>query len=204
MIITLAPSDNPEKNFGLTRNKFEGLLKALQQGDEELIEVIYLKHFGKCLNYLIRYCGADYESAYSATMNALLEIRKDLVKDKIEYDNLENYFTRRAKMKLSKIKKPPSITEQPNINIPDHLDLSLVLDRKDIAEKIGQALSQLGGKCAILIKLRFYDELTWPKIAKRLHPNVPETEIERIRNTLSNKNKRQCLPAFKRILKTLL
>ena len=204
MTINLAPSDNPDKNFGLTRKEFEVLLKALQEGDEQLIEVIYLKHFGKCLQYLIRYCGTDYESGYSATMNALIEIRKDLVKGKIEYDNLENYFTRRAKMKLSKIKKPPKITEQPNAEIPDQQDISLVINTKDIAEKIGQALNQLGGKCAELIKLRFYEELTWPKIAKRLHPDAPENEIERIRNTLSNKNKKQCLPAFKRILKRLL
>jgi len=94
-----------KKNFNLNEAEFSDLVTKLQEGDDTLFERIYFAHFEQSVNYLVRHQGAEYEDAYTSTMNALLEIRKDLILGKIEYGNLAYFFTYRAGKKLSKIRK---------------------------------------------------------------------------------------------------
>jgi len=43
---------NKKRNLNLTQQEFKQLVKDLQNGDETLIEKMYLAHFGKCIAFL--------------------------------------------------------------------------------------------------------------------------------------------------------
>jgi len=192
------------KNFGLTKEDFDQLVKALQQGDDQLFERIYLQHFDKSIQYLINHCGADYEGAYSSTMDALLEIRKDLIHEKIEYGNLAYFFTYRAKKKFSKKGKLFNVSDTPDENTADNIDIAQDIVTKEMVDLIGQALNRLGEECRKLVKLYYYDNMTWPQIARLYYPEEDSKVIETKSNTLKRRTSRKCLPSFKTFLKRLM
>ena len=68
--------ENRQKNLGLSRSEFKNLCTLLKQGDEKLIEKVYLAHFKQCKNYLIFKEAAGPEEAHNCSMDALYEIRK--------------------------------------------------------------------------------------------------------------------------------
>jgi len=200
--------DERDKNFGLSEEEFNELVKALQHGNEELFERIYLAHFSRCVNYVVNHRGAEYENAYNSTLEALLEIRKKLIAGKIKYGNLAFYYTRSACMKYSKIKSKGNS----NLKVKGIDDMDFVSDEnmiqklltKELAELVNKALNQLGNDCRQLIQQYYYNELTWPEIAKIHNPDAEDKAISTKSNTLRKRMKRNCLPKFKVILKGLL
>jgi len=196
--------ENNKKNFGLTKDDFDRLVKALQLGDDQLFERIYLQHFERCLQYLINNCGADYETAYSSTMDALLEIRKDLIQGKIQYGNLAYFFTYRARKKFFKKRKPVFTSDITDENLPDNTDITQDIITKEMIGIVGQALGLLGEECRKLVKLYYYDNMTWPQIARVYYPDEANDVIETKSNTLKRRTSRKCLPTFKNILKKLM
>jgi len=221
-VLSNKPKSMLDKNFGLTEEEFTKMLQAMKQGDDRLFEHIYLSHYEKCINYLIKFRSATREQAYSATMKALLETRKELIQDKLGYDNLAYLFTNKAGKKLGKIRKlkTESMTIS-SIEGMDFKDTSSFLDdlqTKEIADCFQEALQELErrekentqGKgeqrppCSQLLKLHYYDDLSYPKIARIYYPSTSEAEIITKANSLSKKMNRKCLKSLKLLLKNCL
>jgi len=158
------------QNFGLSEAEFHEMVEAMRNGDTVFFERVYLSHFENCINYLIgknhSIYWKKYEQAYTATMQALLEIRRELIEGKIAYGNLRFYFTKRAKMKLYKITKKAEV----DIDIldrdfkKDQNFLDAILSR-ELSATIKKALAKLGGKCQRLIQMKYGQGLTWLRIA---------------------------------------
>lgn len=190
---------NPiQKNLGLTQVEFQQLVQALQNGDEHLIEHVYLAHFQNCTNYLIKQCGAKYEQAYSSTMDALLEIRKDLVENKIQYGNLAYYFTYRAKKKLYKRQNKASAklktTNIEGLDFEGNTNIALEFQTKEMKVLILNALKDLCEDCRNLLRLHYYEELSLAEIATLQQKKPP---------TVRQQAKR-CRAKFRNILEKML
>lgn len=196
------------KNFGLTEATFTELVRALQQGKEKLFERIYFTHFEHCVNYLINHRGAKYEEAYSSTMNALLEIRKELIQGKIQYGNLAYFFTYRAGKKLSKMQQRGNAKLQMNniegMDFKEESNFLETLQTKEMADYIGKALAGLCGDCMQLLRLYYYESMSWVKIAEIYYPNGDAQMILTKSDTLKKRAKRKCLPKFKSLLERLI
>ena len=196
-----------DKNFGLSESDFNQMLQAMKQGDDALFEQIYLAHFQSCVYYLINHRGAKEEQAYSATMKSLLEIRKELIQDKLKWDNLAFYFTFKAGKKLTKIMGKGNAKMQVNsidgMDFKDDQNFLEKLQTKEMAAFVGRALDELGEECSRILKLHYYEGLSFPKIAKIYYSNITEDMLVKKGNTLNRKVRRKCLPNFKILLEKL-
>ena len=85
-----------DKNFNLSEQHFSQMVKDLKQGKEQLFEQMFMQHFSACRNYLIRQRGADAQTAYDASMEALLDMRQRLIDGSVTYGNLKFLLTRMA------------------------------------------------------------------------------------------------------------
>ncbi len=166
----LPTEENRNKNLGLSRAEFKGLREQLKNGDESLIEKIYLSHFKRCMNYLISSEKTTPDYAHTCTMEALLEIRKDLMQDKIFYGNLAYYFTNRAKIKLYKYRtrQKESTLSIDGLHFQDEEKTESQLQEEELKELIKAAIDKLCKDCKNIIRLFYYEEQSLKKIAEEM------------------------------------
>ncbi len=147
-------------------------MRRLQAGDEQLIERVYLNHFQRCVQFLIHRCGSNYDDAYNCTMDALLEIRKDLINERIFYGNLDYYFTKRAKGKLYKLRGRQS-KQLPKVDIEgldfeDEERIESEMAETELRETIAEAFKKLCDDCRGILRQYYYEERTFKEIAESL------------------------------------
>ena len=189
--LAIPSEENKLKNLGLTRSEFRSLVAKLQKGDERLIETVYLANFKKSLSNLIRAYSCSYDEAYESTMDALIELRKDLIKGRIQYGNLGSYFNRRAALVLFKKRKKSKLDL---ISLSDEFDFHAEpitdssMESAQIKEMISDAINKLGEECRSIIKQYYFDEVKLEKIAlqfDKTHAAIRK-QISRCRNKLRN------------------
>lgn len=162
--------ENRQKNLGLSRSEFKNLCSLLKQGNETLIEKVYLSHFKQCKNYLVFQEAAAPDEAHNCSMDALYEIRKDLLQDKIFYGNLAYYFTYRAKSKLFKWRvKQKEVTLPINgFDFEEEEKTESELIQTELAAFLSEAISKLGQECKSIIKSFYYEDKSLKEIAKKM------------------------------------
>lgn len=170
--LAMPSEENLLKNFGLSRKAFKGLLRQLQSGDESLVEHVYLKQCKRCVKYLMQQPDCGYDQAYNCTMDALLEIRKDLIKGRIFYGNLDFYFTKRAQSKWYKMKQKSTTTG----NTTELDEFEFVADDQSEANLheaelrllIKEAIQKLCSECKQIVRLYYYEEISLKEISELL------------------------------------
>ncbi len=162
--------ENRKKNLGLSRAEFKKLCKLLKEGEETLIEKVYLSHFKQCMNYLIFKEDAASDEAHNCSMDALYEIRKDLLKDKIFYGNLAYYFTYRAKSKLykwrNKQKQPTLPLDGIDFEGDEKTETELI--QNELSALISEAINKLCRDCKLIIKSFYYEEKSLKELAQKM------------------------------------
>jgi len=83
-------------NFGLTKSEFEAYVIKLGHGDESLFTKVFSTHFHDSVAYLRMKFKIEKEKAYDTCMDTLLEFRKKILENKIQYGNLRYLFTKMA------------------------------------------------------------------------------------------------------------
>jgi len=163
-----------KKNFGLSEQEFNRLLQELQQGKETLIDEIYLKHVKNCVSSLMSK-GSTYDDAFNCAIDALIEIRKELIDDKISYDHLESYFTQRSgfiygryykRRKLWRNGDQDPLDDEIYIGIDD---IEAPLMESDIKVMVANAIQKLCIDCQLLFELHYYEGLSFKKIAEEMN-----------------------------------
>ncbi|WP_169435068.1 RNA polymerase sigma factor [Neolewinella persica] len=143
-----------QKNFNLSEIEFNELRDKLVNGDQHLFEHIFLQHFQKCMDYVIREDKAEDDVAYDATMDAFLSFRMKLVQGKVNYGNLRFLLTRMARQHYYKRAKKENT-----------LDLDLIqhqvadedfTNNADVMELLQRGWSTLGEKCKHLLHSFYY------------------------------------------------
>jgi len=166
--------ENRKKNLGLDKATFKKLLAALQSGDETLIEKVYLSHFKRCVNFLVRNNNCSKEVAYDCSIDALVEIRKDLLNNKIRYGNLGSYFTNRAVSKLYKRNKKNKLITLPILEEVDFLkerEDEDALIQKELHEILNNAMNNLCDECRFILRQFYYEEKSLHEISDHLDKN---------------------------------
>ena len=133
---------------------------------------------------------SSFESAHESTLEALLEIRKDLIGEKIFYGNLAYYFTARAKSKLYKanLKQKESYSSIDGMEFVDDEQIEKNIHEDQLRNLLKEALSKLCDNCQDILKQYYYEELTLKEIAvlmNKKHDAIRQ-EARRCRNKLKN------------------
>ncbi len=162
---------NRNKNFGLSKSEFVLMLKKLREGNEEIIERIFLSEFQKCTSILMSQTGCNKQEAYDLTMDALVEIRKEFLGDKILYGNLESYFITKSmnqffrKNNKKRIEIAKFSTDHYFIEDPIVEDEGFNLELKEL---VHQAIESLSEECRDILKLYYFQEWSFQDIAIKL------------------------------------
>ena len=167
--LALPSTENKKKNLGLSRAEFKTLCAQLKDGDETLIEKVYLSHFKKCTSYLMYNEKSNAELAHSCTMEALIEIRKDLLADRILYGNLGYYFTNRAKSKLFKhrVRKKENHLSLDGLDVEDEERTERELIQEELTVLVKEAIGKLCGECKEIIKQFYYEGQSLKEIGEK-------------------------------------
>ena len=83
-------------NFGLTKSEFDAYVTKLIQGDESLFTKVFRTHFHDSVSYIRMKFKISNEAAYDTCMDTMLEFRRKIIANKIQYGNLRFLFTRMA------------------------------------------------------------------------------------------------------------
>ncbi|MEL6941446.1 MAG: sigma-70 family RNA polymerase sigma factor [Bacteroidota bacterium] len=155
-----------DRNFGLTQEHFDQLLKALQEGDDQLFERIFLSHFKSCMQYLIKNYRASKADAYDITMDTLLVFHKRMKAGKISYGNLRFLFTQMAGQHYKRWIKKETITAD-TLDIMTHDLPEKILDKNDL-QVFERAWEHLGNNCKKILKAFYYESVALNDLAVEL------------------------------------
>ena len=157
-----------DKNFGLSEETFQQLIRKMKKGDDGLFETIFLSHFDICLSYVQTKYNATYPNAYDASMDALLSFCKGLMDGSIGYGNLRFLFTQMAGQYYLKWLRKESPKESiEGIDLPDEEDS---FDEKSLF-RLGKAWDLLGRECRVLLKAFYYKNDQLKDIAEKHQKN---------------------------------
>lgn len=187
----LPTEENKKKNLGLTKSEFKKLVTELQQGDEGLVEKVYLAQFTKTKNIVMKRAGCKEDVAYNATIEALIDIRKELLHDKLLYGNLESYFITKAINKYYRLGRKKRIQTLPITEVSEFTgsyEMPDDLVAADLREMVSNAISKLGKECQFILKAFYYQEKNFNEIGKELnksHQSVRK-QASRCRNRMKS------------------
>ncbi|MBQ0735567.1 RNA polymerase sigma factor [Aquimarina celericrescens] len=159
------------KNFGLSKVSFEKLVADLKKNDTIFFEQVFLKQFDETIKYLRREYTADYEDAYDATMDTLLEFRARFVDGKLSYGNLRFLFTKMASQMFMRSKNKHST------DLDDVIYMIVEEEEDDLEDGLGlfnKAWETLGESCKKLLTFHFYGKMKLTEIAIEFQ-KTPET-----------------------------
>ncbi len=142
-----------DKNFGLSEDTFNQMIRKMRKGDNALFEAVFLAHFDSCLTYIQTKYNATHQNAYDASMNALLSFCKGLIDESIGYGNLRFLFTQMAgQYYLKWIRKESPKESIEGIDLPDE---ETSFDEISL-NKLDKAWDLLGRECQRLLKAFYY------------------------------------------------
>ncbi|MEN0048257.1 MAG: sigma-70 family RNA polymerase sigma factor [Bacteroidota bacterium] len=156
-----------DRNFGLTQERFDQLLEALQNGDDQLFERVFLSHFKSCMQYLIKNYRASQADAYDVTMDTLLVFHKRMKAGKVSYGNLRFLFTQMAGQHYKRWIKKEAITTDA-LDISTHDLPEKILDKTD-TKIFDYAWKELGDNCKSVLQAFYYDNISLNDLALQLH-----------------------------------
>ena len=151
-----------DKNFGISKDAFDELVKQLKAGNEDLFEKIFLHHFNACVVFVQKKYNTSRQNAYDASMDTLLVFCKKLKGDTIQYGNLQFLFTQMAgqthlKWLRSQRKKKPFM-DLTDTTKTEQFD-------KESIDLLKKAFSKLGKGCSELLDGFYYNEGTLSDLA---------------------------------------
>ena len=179
-----------KQNFGLNQQQFEELLSNLKKGDMELFKQIFISHFNSCKQYIQSKYKASDEDAHDVTMDTILEFRRRLLADKVQYGNLRFLFTQMASQRYLRLLKNnrKEILDQ---------DFEEVIEEQPYSEQelaiLESAWSMLSESCKKLLRWNVYDGIKLNEIAKMLdkQASAVRKQKERCMNKLIEIYKQQ-------------
>lgn len=182
---------NIENNLGLTKADFKQAVAALANGNESLIERVYLVHFEKCVSIVVKQTGCSIDLAHESTMNALLEVRSDLIKGKIRYGNLQSYFTSRAinkYFKKERKKKIVALQLTDGLEFYDDKEQKDDLVEKEFFEIVKSAIQKLCSECQYILRQFYFEELKLIDVAEQMNKShqAVRKQTSRCRDKLKN------------------
>ncbi len=169
-----------DKNFGLTAQAYQDLLNHLQAGDERLFEQVFVTQYKRCTRHLIFKYAAEEQAAKDAVMQALLEFRKLLLANKVNFGNLEAYFTRMAMTTYQQARQRNREDSVDTFSTEVAEEAETGFTEADFAA-FASSWERMCDKCRTLLKRYYYDELPHAQIALLCGKNVAAVKQDKHR-----------------------
>lgn len=179
-----------DKNFGLSSNDFNKLVKDLKKNETDFFKTVFLKHFQKCVTFLQKKYGASFDDAYDATMDALIKFRGLLVDEKLKYGNLSYLFNTMASQIYFKNSNKFKTQEFETMHF-ELFEPEDQVDEEDL-DLINVIWNDMSQSCQELFKFYYYGNMKLIEIAEQ-EGKKPEAV---------RKQKERCLKMIRTIFQT--
>ncbi len=80
----------------MKQQDFDHLMKALQAGDESPLDKVFTDNYRYCVGTLISKCQCQEADAQDVYMDAVMQFRTQLLKGKVDNQNVKGYIFRIA------------------------------------------------------------------------------------------------------------
>lgn len=192
-----------KKNFGLSPDQFEHLVRRLEAGDEKIVELIFKSHFEVCRAFLVKSLGASYELAYDISKDTLLKFRTNLLLGKIQYGNLAALYTIDARNTFlrwqEKNKKNPVVgLDDSTLMLTEDPAEESAYDN-ELVEQLKSALNKIGGDCYELLNWHYYLEMSHRTISEK---RVRRGDVKFINEDTVKTKIAECRKSLKKMLKS--
>lgn len=150
------------KNFGLSEDEFDHMVAQMKQSNNVLFEKIFFSNFKECIGFVQRKYQANFDDAYDATMDAMLEFRLRIIDGKVTYGNINFLFTKMASQKYYRNQKKYKSRDIEETDIPE---ADMIMDADEL-KYLSLSWAELGEACQRLFKLHFYGNMKLSDIAR--------------------------------------
>ena len=160
-----------------TKTSYEQLSAPMMVLDDQMLEELYKNHFFYCTNFILKNNGSP-EDAKEIFQEALIILYKNFKKEGFSIQsNLRSYLygvcrnlwlKKLAKQQKSGLKLT---LDEPNQNFEEIVAENEVEEKSEkerLYELLEQTIKNLSEECKKLIKLFFYEKLTYKEVAKKV------------------------------------
>ena len=147
-------SKKREQNFGLTEEEFTYLLQELKNGNERLFKKVILAQVEGSIQYLIHRYKVSRQWAYDATVEGLLNFRKQLLEGKIVYGNTYFLFHQMVRQFLTDSLNEKTAKSEEDREFEDDLDT------------LDTAWKELDENCKELLEDFYYKKIPLKELSK--------------------------------------
>ena len=159
-------SKKRKQNFGLTEEEFKTLLRELKNGNDSLFKKIFLAQFEPTIKYLMNRYKVDRQSAYDATMEALLKFRERLLEDKIVYGNMGFLFSLIAKQFLADRFKNNLVLSNDLLKETIANPIEVIELDDDALDALDKAFKELSEPCSKILGDYYYKSIALKQLSK--------------------------------------
>jgi len=194
----------------MTDKRFEKLIEDLKNGENQLLDDLFVTHNTYCITWLIKKYQCSRADAEDIFMEALLAFRVEALKDRVSNTNIQGYLvTIASRIYLNSLrtnKKKPQLpldidavdyhlgkkegiyndSFNPLIKIENEAHLSN--EQKNKVEAYKNAWQQLGKPCQALLKGFYIDKIKLKDLQKQLGYSTYDT-VKSIRRRCFNQLK---------------
>lgn len=175
----------------MTKEDFNDLVLRLKRGDNTSLS--YLHPFqDACIQMLVIKSGSrcDQDQAYDLFVDSVLDFRKNVLQDKVEFENIKAYLRRMCWNKWlalvrsndRKDNKQEVVTSQLYSQVDDDTSEFMEELYSTRLSQLDEAMQQLSEQCRKVLYMAIAEEQSMTEIAKQLNmasPDVAKTTKSR-------------------------
>lgn len=151
------------------------IIDSLKNGDSSLFKEFYLAELEKFKAWCYREAQMDHDEARDLYQESQMYLYENIVHGKLTKLNskLSTYLYAIAKNQLHGSMRKASTMQKHEIKLTEHLTFlggmeDLNLQKQALAHKVSEAMNRLLDPCQSLLRLFYYDNLSFEQIAARM------------------------------------
>ncbi len=166
------------ENHLMTKEDFSDLVLRLKRGDNTALSYLHPYQAG-CIRMLVVKSGSrcDQDNAYDLFVDSVLDFRKNVLKDKVDFQNIQAYLRRICWNKWLAMARTNNRQDNSEEAVTTILYESTDTETTNAMEElyasrlaqIELALGQLSDQCRKVICMAIADEISMSEIAKQLN-----------------------------------
>lgn len=179
------------ENHRMTKEEFNDLVLRLRRGDNSALSYLH-PYQDTCIRTLVIKSGShcDQDQAYDLFVEAVLDFRKNVLQDRVEFQNIKAYLRRicwnkwlaLSRSQERQASKQEMVTSH-LYNPPDNEETGAMEELYTARlTQLEESMQQLSEQCRKVLYMSIAEELSMTEIAQRLNmasPDVAKTTKSR-------------------------
>ena len=162
-------------NKGQRLEDNKSVISQIRNGDQKVLETIYLTYRDEFIVWLNKYYKSDFEEASDVFQQLMIQFYENIISGRLEVltSNIKTYLFGIGKNKIRELRESSSRTL--NLVLPTEEPTEQVLWKEMKLERVEKALEEIGEACKRLLDLYYYHKKNMEEITLLLGYKNPAT-----------------------------